>query len=222
MLALSILKPDSVLRKGPGSQILKGLLSTGKIEFRSFKKAIIPENLLRMHYHHVINAEFFPWLIRYMSSYPSYIMLTEINPVDIEKIREYIGSTNAHLAEKNSLRFSNCPFGGMNGIHFSENEESSRYEVDLWQRELNIKEGDFSESVHTYITKYENMINNTLKIRKLCVEIEYKEGVIDNKLYKEIEKLLDEELYKSIEKERKFMHWLLLDRLRAINKKKKQ
>jgi nucleoside diphosphate kinase len=212
MKLLSVLKPDGVIRKAAGAGILNGLSNSTLCEFLSFKKVMAPTELLAEHYHHVSQRGFYPWLIRYISSYPCYVILLEAKPENIEKLRDLLGATRSHLAAPSSLRNQFCPFGGANGLHLSEDENAGKIETALWEKTLGVKAGQFDVPINEYIQKYLNGPNRTNELRAIFLEIAARRTVLDDHM-KEIKALLREECVGAPQEEVDFLSWALTARL---------
>jgi len=180
MRFLAVLKPDGVIRKAAGAGILKGLLDSGLCEFLSFKKVLATKELLAEHYKHLSQKPFFPWLLVYMSSFPSYVIFIKSTGDQIGKMRLLLGATKAHAADPASLRFQYCPYGGLNGLHLSEDEVTGDFETGLWKRHLGVSEGQFDLPIGRYIAQYSGKPNHTKELRRLFSEIASDKSLIIN------------------------------------------
>ncbi len=212
MLFLAVLKPDGVIRKTAGAGILKGLVDSGLCRLCSFKEVVVPTHLLAEHYKHVSHRDFYPWLIRYMSSYSSFVVFVEAERENIEKTRQLLGATRAHEAEATSLRYRYCPYGGANGLHLSENETAGKSETKLWRDILGIREGQFDIPIERYINTYFDKPNHTLELRRIFFEIAKGSSSLA-KQSKRIKELLREESGGASEGQIEFLYWVLTDQL---------
>ncbi|MBM3157557.1 MAG: nucleoside-diphosphate kinase [Chloroflexi bacterium] len=212
MLFLAVLKPDGAIRKASGAGILKGLMDSGLCRLCSFKEVVVPAQLLAEHYKHVSHRGFYPWLIRYMSSYPSFVIFVEAERENIENIRRLLGATRAHEAEATSLRYRYCPYGGANGVHLSEDERAGRFETKLWRDTLGIRKGQFDIPIEEYIDAYFDKPNHTLELRRIFFEIAKGNSSLAEQ-DKRIRELLREESVGASEDRIEFLYWVLTDQL---------
>ncbi len=212
MLFLAVLKPDGVIRKATGAGMMKGLVDSDLCKLCSFKEVVVPTQLLEEHYKHVSHRDFYPWLIRYMSSYSSFVIFVEAERENIEKTRQLLGATRAHEAEATSLRSRYCPYGGANGVHLSENEKAGKFETKLWRDTLGIKAGQFDMPIERYIDAYFDKPNHTLELRRIFFEIAKGSSSLAEQ-GKRIKELLHEESAEASEDQIEFLYWVLTDQL---------
>jgi nucleoside-diphosphate kinase len=212
MQFLAVLKPDGVIRKAAGAGILKGILDTGLCKLNSFKQVMVTEQLLAVHYAHVSTRSFYPWLVRYMSAYPSYVILLETEGENIETIRRVLGATRAHEAAPDSLRSRFCPYGGANGLHLSEDEKAGEYETNLWKQTLGIEAGQFDVPIQAYVDRYLDKPNHTLELRSLLTDIASKKA-IDPQQAASIKAYLRAESLDAPADQIDFLDWVLTDPL---------
>jgi nucleoside-diphosphate kinase len=209
MQSLAILKSDGVFRRAAGAGILKGLVGANLCGFLSFQRFTLPTSLLERHYQHVSTRDFYPWLLEYMSTGPSYVILLEGDPSALSKMRDLLGSTRAHQARPDTLRFRFCPFGGANGLHLSEDEDAAMFETALWKKALGIKPGQFDVPIDKYIDLYVDKPNNALELRELCLEINSAGRPIKQEYMAEMHRLLAEECFDATQSQIEFMVWVL-------------
>jgi nucleoside-diphosphate kinase len=194
MEVLAVLKPDGVLRRAAGAKILKGLQESGLCEFKSFKQVTVPTNLLDQHYSHVVNKGFYPWLSGYMSGAESYMVLLETADTNLPNLRALLGATRAQTALPNTLRYQYTPYGGLNGMHLSENPEEAVNEIAMWKPALAVNTGDFDMPIADYIAKYEGQTDHSLALRAACVAIAHHGEPVDAAYQSHVRALLLEEL----------------------------
>ena len=213
MKFLAVLKPDGVIRKAAGAGILKGLSESKYCTLDSFIEVKVPETLLAIHYNHVSQKNFYPWLVRYMSSFPSYVIFLEAKNETIYNIRHLLGATRAQEAESTSLRYNFCPYGGANGLHLSEDEKAGEYEVGLWKRILKISEGRFDIPIDEYIESNISSPNHTFELRRIFTQIA--NGISTLKDEEEIiKKLLQDESGNATAEQIEFLYWVYTDPLK--------
>ena len=188
--------------------MLKGLGDSNLCEFLSFRQVKVPISLLEQHYQHVSTKDFYPWLLRYMSSGPSYVILLEGTVDALSTIRELLGHWRAHKAHSGTLRFRYSPYGGANCLHLSDGEETARFETSLWKQHLAIEPGQFDVPIQDYINRYLDKPNNTLKLRELCLEVASAGRPISHSHTTELQKLLAEECFDATPSQIEFMVWV--------------
>jgi nucleoside-diphosphate kinase len=172
MELLAVLKPDGVVRRGPGAGVINGLQQSGLCELLTFRELTIPAEVVALHYAHIQGRPFYPWLLRYLTSGPSYVILIETDPSNIVKLRELLGATLAHNAVPGTLRHAYAPYGGANCLHLSDSVEAASFEVPLWKQHLGVAPGQFDLPINTYISRYLTEPNNTEALRRICRTIE--------------------------------------------------
>ncbi len=206
---LAVLKPDGFLRRSAGAHILKGLADSGLCTIASFVGVSVPTDLLDTHYSHVVNRPFYPWLAKYMSGGPSYVVLLEGDANNLAPLRELLGATRAHTAAPNSLRGQFTPYGGANGLHLSEDAAAAEVETALWKSRLHVQSGQFDMPVEDYIAEHINKPNHTLALRDVCLRIEANNKTVTPELEAEMRALLKEECVDATDSEVDFLTWVL-------------
>lgn len=202
---LAVLKPDGFLRRSAGAHILKGLVDSRLCQIVSFVGVSVPTDLLDTHYSHVVNRPFYPWLAKYMSGGPSYVVLLEGDPTDLPKLRELLGATRAHLADPNSLRGQFTPYGGANGLHLSEDATAAETETALWKSRLHVQTGQFDMPIEEYIAAHLDKPNHTLALRDVCLRIEANNKNVTPELEAEMRALLKQECVDATDSEVDFL-----------------
>jgi nucleoside-diphosphate kinase len=190
---LSALKPDGVLRRAAGANVLQGLISSGLCEIKSFQKIKLPKTLINEHYSHVINRPFYPWLANYMCGSASYVIILEGGADALPTLRNILGATRAHSADKETLRYKHAPYGGANCLHLSEDSDAARYEVDLWKRVLDLQEGQFDTSPEKYIEHYNSSPEMTLELREILSEIAAEGEPVSSSKIEQVSSFLEQE-----------------------------
>ena len=174
---------------------------------------MVPEQLLAEHYSHVRNRDFYPWLVKYISSYPSYVIFVETSAENIRKLRKILGATRAHEADSSSLRNRYCPYGGANGLHLSEDGKSGEHESTMWKKVLKIDSGQFDTPIEEYISLNLYKPNRTLELRKSLHEIVNGEKRLEDEAYA-IKKILSIEIVDGTTDQIDFLYWILTDPLK--------
>lgn len=206
---LGVLKPDGTLRRAAGAGILEGLRNSKLCEFLTFRQVEVPTELIEQHYAHVSSRNFYPWLVRYMSSGPSYVVLLESNVDDIQKIRDLLGATRAHQAQAGTLRYEYAPYGGANCFHLSDSLEAANAEVPLWAARFNLEIGQFDQSIDNYIEQYIGGPNNTQALRELCSRIAEKGRPVNQEDEDQLLKLISAECLNATQDEVDKVVWTI-------------
>ena len=122
-----MIKPDYVDKK---EEIIAYLEEKFSANIVGKKEFVIPVQLLREHYAHIVEKPFYPEIEEYMTSGPVVGMVVEFDYDFISRTRELIGPT--FDAPKGTLRgdFFNPEFDrSHNVIHSSDSVESANQEI---------------------------------------------------------------------------------------------
>jgi nucleoside-diphosphate kinase len=170
---LVFLKPDAVLRTNIGATILKELAQNDSLKILSFEERRVDADLSAEHYAHVADRPFYPWLERYVTTSPVYVMLAEVEDEGaVEELREFLGKTISHLAEEGSIRGRFGIYAGVNCVHMSDSLTSGQRETALWKERLEIRVGRFDTSIEDFIDRYDDRLpDHTMKLREICLRI---------------------------------------------------
>ncbi len=158
---LTILKPDAVLRRTVGANILDIFQRDEKITIGSFQRCLLSQDIAARHYEHLVGRDFYPWLLRYMTFTDVYVMLLQGDSDTVAYLRDILGHTMAHRAEEGTIRNRYGIYAGLNCVHISDSQESALREVALWKDHLGIKSGVFDMTVQDYVASFENMPNHS-------------------------------------------------------------
>ncbi len=128
-----IIKPEAVREKIVGD-ILEIIKDNG-FKIKHLRKIIPSQNLIESHYNHIKDKDFFPSVLKYMTSGYVYTGVLEKENA-IEDWRELIGSTNPNNAGKNTIRGI---FGYIdknkeirNTVHGSDSYKNFQNELKIW------------------------------------------------------------------------------------------
>jgi nucleoside-diphosphate kinase len=191
---LAFLKPDAVLRTNVGVTIMKELSANNDVKILSFEERQVDANLSVKHYAHVADRPFYPWLERYVTACPVYVMLIEVEDGNVvERLRDFLGKTISHLAAEETIRGRFGIYAGVNCVHMSDSLESGEVETALWRKRLAIAEGQFGTDIGAFIKRSDATLpNNTLNLREVCIRIA-EEGIANEEQITEIHMLLEQE-----------------------------
>lgn len=121
-----ILKPSAVQRSLVGDVITrfqrKGLFITG------IKMMQLDEQILRVHYAHLVDKPFFPSLVKSMMASPVIVMVLKGKDV-VEVVRSMVGVTNARKAAAGTIRGDFGMSGQENIVHASDSPENAVIEI---------------------------------------------------------------------------------------------
>jgi nucleoside-diphosphate kinase len=126
---LVLLKPDAVQRGLIGAILsrfeAKGLQIVG-LKLRRF-----PRDLIERHYAAHKARQFYPGLIKFMTSGPVVaVVLQGQDAIDVT--RRLMGKTNGRESEPGTIRGDLCMSRSTNLVHGSDGPESAREELALW------------------------------------------------------------------------------------------
>lgn len=131
---LVILKPDGVNKKLL-TKVIKIFLSEGLI-VSNLKAMELDRELLRKHYSHLVNKDFYLTLENYMLSGIVVIMIVSGYNV-VKRVRDIIGSTNSNDSFPNTIRglYGNKEKVWENVIHASDSKENALLEIKRFYHE---------------------------------------------------------------------------------------
>lgn len=123
---LVILKPSTIQRSLVGDVIerfqRKGLYIAG------IKMMQLTEDLLRLHYAHLVERPFFPSLLKSMMATPVIAMVLSGFEA-IEVVRSMVGATNSRKAAPGTIRGDFGMSGQENIVHASDSPENAAVEI---------------------------------------------------------------------------------------------
>ncbi|MHA1752316.1 MAG: nucleoside-diphosphate kinase [Candidatus Helarchaeota archaeon] len=167
---LVFLKPDCTIRRPVSAKVLKSFIDND-FKIIAFKEVTVNNNLAEKHYEEHKGKFFYPWLCKMLQLSPVVAMILEEDP---DRIRNFIGNTFCHQAEKTTLRGKYGIYGGVNSIHASDSLASAERELELWGENLGLlpEKSNVKEKIIDYINKWDRELKTDLsKIRELCNKI---------------------------------------------------
>lgn len=121
-----ILKPSAIQRSLVGDVITrfqrKGLLISG------IKMMQLDEQILRVHYAHLVDRPFFPSLVRSMTKTPVIVMVL-MGKDAVAVVRAMTGATNSRVAAPGTIRGDFGMSGQENIVHASDSPENAVIEI---------------------------------------------------------------------------------------------
>ncbi len=126
-----ILKPSAISRSLVGDVITrfqrKGLFISG------IKMMQLSEDILRVHYAHLVDRPFFPSLLRSMMATPVIVMVLKGKDA-VSVVRAMVGATNSRNAAPGTIRGDFGMSGQENIIHASDSPENALIEINRFFR----------------------------------------------------------------------------------------
>ncbi len=122
-----MLKPDAFKRKKVGT-IIERIENKG-YKIIAMKMFTLTEEILKIHYHHLLKEPFFPKIVKFMVSGPVIGMIVEGNDV-IHGMRNLMGPTNFKEAAPGTIRGDFANNITENLIHGSDSKESAQEEIE--------------------------------------------------------------------------------------------
>jgi len=123
---LAIIKPDAVNRCLAG-EIINRFENKG-LKIVAMKMIQLQPYVLKEHYAHHKDKEFFQELIKYMSSIPSIAMVL-YGKEAVQVVRKMVGSTQGRDAEPGTIRGDYSVSNQNNLVHAAESEEKAEEEI---------------------------------------------------------------------------------------------
>ncbi|RLI66587.1 MAG: hypothetical protein DRO67_00900 [Candidatus Asgardarchaeum californiense] len=194
---LFILKPDAVMRRYVGAKVFERILNEN-ISILSFNEIMISRDFAEIHYAEHKGKFFYNWLLDYITLSPVVVSILEDDNV-VERIRQMLGKTLAHLADPNSIRGKYGIWGGVNVAHASDSIKTAERECELWINEFNIElnKENGEQLAKEYIKRWnKNVIDYSLEIRQVCRDFS-NNAITESKA----KALINELLYKNVDNE---------------------
>lgn len=169
---LLVLKPDAVVRRWVGAEVVKTLLDGG-IKIKGFKEGRFSRELAEKFYAVHKGKFFYPSLIEYITSAPVVAMILEGEGI-VKKVRGILGATKPEEADQDSIRGRYGVFGGVNVAHASDSPENSRRERALMEEFFGLtQDPGAEEEAKKYAEKYLSSkgADNTLELRRLSIAL---------------------------------------------------
>lgn len=121
-----ILKPSTIARGLVGDVLArfqrKGLIISG------IKMMQLDEEILRIHYAHLVDRPFFPWILDSMMATPVIVMVLKGKDA-VTVVRHMVGATNSRKAEPGTIRGDFGMSGQENIVHASDSIENAEIEI---------------------------------------------------------------------------------------------
>jgi len=126
-----ILKPSAIQRSLAGDVITrfqrKGLIISG------IKMMQLDEQILRVHYAHLVDRPFFPSLLKSMTKTPVIVMVLKGKDA-VTVVRSMVGATNSRNAAPGTIRGDFGMSGQENIVHASDSPENAVIEINRFFR----------------------------------------------------------------------------------------
>lgn len=169
---LLVLKPDAVVRRWVGAEVVKALMDRG-IKIKGFKEGRFSRELAEKFYAVHKGKFFYPSLIEYITSAPVVAMILEGEGI-VKKVRSILGATKPEEAGPDSIRGRYGVFGGVNVAHASDSPENSRRERVLMEEFFGLSQvPEAEEEAKKYVEKYlrSRGVDNTQELRRLSIAL---------------------------------------------------
>jgi len=144
---LVLIKPDAVQR-GKTGEVIHRLEKKG-LKIIGLKFMELNEEILRDHYSHHVDKDFYPELEEFMMSSPIVAMCVEGQNA-ISAVRLITGDTHAGEAEAGTIR-GDLAMGVCNVVHCSDSIENAKKEIDRFFEEDDLYYYDKTEYRHVYM-----------------------------------------------------------------------
>lgn len=129
---LVIIKPEAVARKLVGKII--SIYEDNRLEIIHAHRVLPTKEVLDQHYAHLVDKDFYPELVEYMSSSEVIVLILEGENA-VEVVRNINGATNPSKARPGTIRYMYGDNVQENTVHGSESVEIAKKEIEIW-REL--------------------------------------------------------------------------------------
>lgn len=122
---LVLVKPDAFNY----SELIESLFTNVGLEVIDSKVMEMTEELVKEHYSHLVNLDFFPRLRDFMMEGPIYALILQRKNA-IEYVRGLIGPTDSTIADSNTIRGMFGTDKTRNAVHASDSVENALIEIE--------------------------------------------------------------------------------------------
>lgn len=171
--ALVFLKPDAVLRRHVGANVLKLFQDDSRIKIFTFEEVRANKDLVNEHYGFLKEKSFYNWLVDYVCSGPIIVTICQGEAIT-EHIRNLLGATKSHEASKNSIRGRYGIYLGINVVHASDSPQTAIKELDLWNSvySFDFDENNANKKIDRYVNRWiKYSVDHTIELRELSFRI---------------------------------------------------
>nr|MDO8109915.1 nucleoside-diphosphate kinase [Candidatus Sigynarchaeota archaeon] len=174
--SLVVLKPDAVLRRQIGVNVLKALKKLPGASILAFKEFDLPEELAKQLYAEHEGKIFYPSLIEMMTSPIGVIAIAMEGPGIVSSIRDLLGPTFVERAKtvKGCLRGKYGIVKGVNVAYASDSTADGSRNIDLFVTEskLVIDKAPAAKALDSYIAKWDGKFpDNTKSMQKEAFDV---------------------------------------------------
>lgn len=121
-----LIKPDAIQR-GYTGEIIHRFERKG-LQMAAIKMMVIDDKLIRKHYAHHVDKDWFPGFKEFMQSTPIIAMIWE-GPQAISVVRNLVGTTKGHEAPAGTIRGDFTIEPARNAVHASDSLETALDEI---------------------------------------------------------------------------------------------
>lgn len=126
---LVILKPNAITNNHVGEIISR--FERRNIKISKMKMTTLSEDIIKIHYSHLLSKSFFNELCTYMTSNP--VIILELSGENvIASVRQMIGATDPLKASPGTIRADFATTSGENIIHASDSNSAASKEISLF------------------------------------------------------------------------------------------
>jgi nucleoside-diphosphate kinase len=167
---LVIIKPDAVVRRQAGVEIIKAILRLDDVRVMIFSATKIDIEMAELHYSEHRTKPFFARITQALT-HPSGVLVFILRGVNVVKrVRDLVGPAMVGTVESNSAESSlRRRFGiiyGINSVHASASVEDARREINIWEPLI------FYQQPMEYVIKWDGKyVDQSEKIQKSCQRI---------------------------------------------------
>ncbi len=156
---LVIIKPDAVNRCLVG-EVVKRFEKKG-LQIKAMKMEMLQPYILKEHYAHLKDKEFYEELIKFMSKIPSILMVLKGKEA-VSVVRKMVGPTKGREAPPGTIRGDYSVSNQSNVVHASDSEENAKIEIERFFKKEEIY--DFKKMNFDWIySRDETYIDKTKK-----------------------------------------------------------
>ncbi len=173
---LVLIKPDGVLRRQIGVNVLKAMKKLSGASIIAFKETPVTPELARQHFIQHEGRSYFPGLMAMMAVPVGVLVLVVEGNGIVGTLRDLIGPTFVEQAKhvKGCLRGKYGIAKGVNVIHASESIDAAKREADLWVQALGLSldKAVATKAMDAYVKKWDGRLpDNTKSIQEEAEDV---------------------------------------------------
>jgi nucleoside-diphosphate kinase len=178
-ICLILVKPDGVVRRQAGVEVIKIVLALPGVRPICFKHVeSVPVGIARLHYAAHIGKPFFPRLLESITASPGVLVLIVDGPTVIERVRALFGPTFVEQAAHTHyvcVRGIHGTAHGINLCHASSSVDAGKIECAIWTAAANLvhDESIARKAISEYLEQFDGRFPlNSEMVHNTCAKLD--------------------------------------------------